>query len=368
MCVKHFSPETELCLNGVRGILLPKPETEKLLQKLQILNDYCESHGMVVNESKTKLMVINGDPVDRITIRMGDVDVKHCDQYVYLGAVFTSDGNVSSSIAEQMKMRLHNLNKLKIFFAANYDAPFSVKRKVFEAAFSAAILYGMESWIGGNLEPVEAIYAKGVRAMLGVKKSTQIDICLLEAGLPPVKYRIREAQRKFFSKMINERNNMFDDPFWFTCQLTREYNAPMWQLIEDVLAPPIDFIPQLRTKVTTIGGSRAAMYRLLNPTLVPHSIYKNIELPDSLRTSFSRFRLSSHRLRIETGRWSKLPRDQRVCSCEEIQDEPHVLVCPRNQQILIRYGFVGRNIQELMEIVDKRKLSLLHDLVKNLEK
>ena len=54
---------------------------------------------------------------------------------------------------------------------------------------------------------------------------------------------------------------------------------------------------------------------------------KNIQsfatVPEWQRIAFTRFRLSSHRLRIETGRWSRLPREQILCDCgaNEPQDE-----------------------------------------------
>ena len=47
-------------------------------------------------------------------------------------------------------------------------------------------------------------------------------------------------------------------------------------------------------------------------------------------------RLSAHRLRVETGRWSGLLRNARLCSCpvNEIQDERHVLTtCPYTEHL-----------------------------------
>jgi len=57
-------------------------------------------------------------------------------------------------------------------------------------------------------------------------------------------------------------------------------------------------------------------------------------IPEIYRISFTRLRLSSHRLRIETGRWSRLPRENRLCPCGAVQDERHVLEnCPLTQQL-----------------------------------
>ena len=55
-------------------------------------------------------------------------------------------------------------------------------------------------------------------------------------------------------------------------------------------------------------------------------------IPEMNRISVNRLRLGSHHLRIETGRWARIPRDERLCVCGgDIQSESHVLIdCPRS--------------------------------------
>ena len=48
----------------------------------------------------------------------------------------------------------------------------------------------------------------------------------------------------------------------------------------------------------------------------------------------------SHNLRIETGRWSRTPTEQRVCQCDDssVQTERHVLTeCPLSETSRERY-------------------------------
>ena len=76
--------------------------------------------------------------------------------------------------------------------------------------------------------------------------------------------------------------------------------------------------------------TKFVIYRTnMNPDLNTHNIYgKTVYIPDYLRTSFTRMRLMSHRLKSETGRWSRIPVEGRVCQCDRtsIQDESHVLL------------------------------------------
>ena len=149
---------------------------EKIIEKVRLLHAYCEENGMKVNAAKTKLMVINGGPMDKIPIIMPNFVIKHCSQYVYLGTIFTADGRADSSLQAHLDVKNKELNKLLIFFATNYDAPFMVKKKVLEAAFMSCILYGCEAWLNVSLKQVETMYMKAVKALLGVRITHQI-IC-----------------------------------------------------------------------------------------------------------------------------------------------------------------------------------------------
>ena len=77
---------------------------------------------------------------------------------------------------------------------------------------------------------------------------------------------------------------------------------------------------------------RFHIYNELNPELLPSPF-----LTSSNADSITRFRLGSHNLPIETGRWSRIKREDRLCkSCLVLGDEKHFLFhcedVPRNQE------------------------------------
>ena len=41
---------------------------------------------------------------------------------------------------------------------------------------------------------------------------------------------------------------------------------------------------------------------------------------------FIRVRVSSHHLAIEIGRWSRIPKDEPLCPCGQVQTESHILL------------------------------------------
>ena len=81
------------------------------------------------------------------------------------------------------------------------------------------------------------------------------------------------------------------------------------------------------------------MYLKLNLTLEksPYLTAKN----DPITKDIIRFRLGSHYLPIETGRWCRKPRNERICrSCMTVGDEEHyVYDCP----LIEREGNLQRN-------------------------
>ena len=104
--------------------------------------------------------------------------------------------------------------------------------------------------------------------------------------------------------------------------LCREANTPDFKFIHSAIQydnniNPLDSIinlvmskPEDTTKYQT--------YKLgLNSNLGIHNIYSNdIYIPDFTRMAFTRIRLMSHDLKIETGRWSRTSWELRVCPCD----------------------------------------------------
>ena len=91
----------------------------------------------------------------------------------------------------------------------------------------------------------------------------------------------------------------------------------------------------------------------INVNLTVHDIYtKRHNVFESHRVAFTRFRVSSHSLAVETGRWNRrgrgrLPVEERLCPCGEIQTEEHVVnSCPLSQHIRDEYEFTS--IADLM--------------------
>ena len=107
---------------------------ERLCEKLNVLAQWCNKSGMVLNEDKTQFMAIGAETCDKVPIVLhlhhGTVYVKHCSEYKYLGAIITSDGKVSTSMAKHSSSKEKDMNKLTIFLQRNKNAPYAVKKQL----------------------------------------------------------------------------------------------------------------------------------------------------------------------------------------------------------------------------------------------
>ena len=137
-----------------------------------------------------------------------------------------------------------------------------------------------------------------------------------------------------------------EEPFHIVYEMCRTANSPGYRFIQssltfnDQIDPLVDIISSIRDR--PVLATKYVTYRnKLNPDLGIHKLYTDkLFIPDYTRVAFSRLRLMSHNLRIETGRWSRTPPELRVCTCDNssVQDETHVLInCPLSVSCRHRY-------------------------------
>ncbi|MCO5547983.1 hypothetical protein L7F22_001438 [Adiantum nelumboides] len=101
---------------------------------------------------------------------------------------------------------------------------------------------------------------------------------------------------------------------------------------------------------------------ILEDGFIQRPRYMDVYMPHSARVAIGQLRVSSHRLEIEAGRASHIPREHRICRiCRaEVESEEHyVCSCRAYHGIRSHYTalFLGQpTLRELMESRDQRQL------------
>ena len=302
---------------------------ERAIEKLHILEEFCASSGMIINESKTQFMVVNGEGEDRLTLKTESLNIKNCNAYTYLGCIYTQDGKMTSAVKAQLQSKWSHVAKFEAFVKKNNDAPYTVKEKVFTAALTSAILYGMETWLSpAAIEAARPSYMQCVRLLLGVRKTTAGDLCLVEAGQPSLAQKIKTVQKNTIHRLISEREGMADDPFHYAWTIARDARTPCARYILslETFSPEAEE-SRLKERIRASERTKFVTYRdLMNPALEVHPMYRSTDSQERERLTLTKFRLSSHNLAIERGRWTRKPREERLCpTCNVVQDELHAV-------------------------------------------
>ena len=138
-----------------------------------------------------------------------------------MGSIFTQDENIGTSLKLHLAAKQAHVLKFISFVSKNVDFPFWVKKTVFNAALMSSILYGCESWLGTSLRPIDLTYRILVRVLLGVRPNIDIDLCLVELGMPSLVARVKSAHKNFYLVcLLYSREHIADNPFieiWKIC-------------------------------------------------------------------------------------------------------------------------------------------------------
>ena len=164
---------------------------------------------------------------------------------------------------------------------------------------------------------------KMLRAALGVRHNSPKYTILIESGCFPLKCLIRSRQLKFFRRFKKSikagsvREKVFNYLLSKSTRFLKHYKDLDTQYTSDKQLIE-EYLGELKGNIRRLGSDRDKHYKYwvymqMNPQLEVSPFLTRL---DAVGKSLIRFRLGSHNLKIETGRWTNTPRDQRLClSC-----------------------------------------------------
>ena len=306
---------------------------QSLIEKFEKLNEYCMNNNIKLQLSKCGFIAINSDETESILLEGGEIKSK--DEFVYLGSIITSAGNIQKDLRSEIMKKEKKFSKFFAFLTQNYNAPLEVKEKVLDACIVSVITYNCESWGDVNINSLEKKYRQALKYMLGVRKTVCNEFPYVELGRPTLKAIIQKRQLIFYRKcMIYEDypllrfiiRKALDSRCSFInhyVELNSRYNNPEDIIAESLLSMQND----IRTKARA-NYSRYKSYLEMNPSLKRPDMYDRY-IPTHKLQKVIRIRMVSHDLQVELGRQrvNPTPREERTCHCGEIEDEIHFIRC-----------------------------------------
>ena len=201
--------------------------------------------------------------------------------------------------------------------------------------------------------------------VLGVRNNTPNDIIQIEANCMPLLAKVQKVQKTFWIKLKEDISANPDSPLARLVHMGGTADLPFMKYYDGLLDSPhntiIDFgmaaICAAKARVREEGEKdslgKYGQYIEINPTLEHCDMYKLPIMTEPDRMILTRYRCGSHKLNIETGRWVKTPREDRLCKCKrEPQTVGHLIYrCPNTMSLR-----PDVNIDSYIKTVDCAKL------------
>ena len=359
---KQFDTLTDKPKLGNRGInalfwaddLVLFSETKDGLDKLlKILEDYCKGNHLLINTKKTKCMIFNKTGrMMRSPFYLNGVKLEMVRQYKYLGFVITPSGEISTGLHDLRDRAFKAFMKVKNDLGLSFNQDIPIILHLIDSLVKPILLYASDFW--GCLKlpknnPIENLHMMMCKQILGVQKQTTNLGVLLELGRTPLSL----CAAKFFVKnweriRLGSGNEILIDTYkegdicWdLSIKSLLETNGMLNYYIDN----PITEFPFIYKKIyqRLYDGFHEASFGVIRENsskLRTYALFKEepgiekylIEIRNvAIRQQVTKFRLSNHKLAIETGRYEGLEPDERFCPfCpDKVENEAHFLFhCP----------------------------------------
>lgn len=184
---------------------------DELQSSLDMLYNYCNKWKLLVNSSKTKVLVFRkgGRLSANINFYYGESNLEIVNKFVYLGIVFTTTGSFTeaqNTLSGQALKAIFKMNKCLYKFTN-----ISVKHKLelFDKLILPILNYGSEVWGFHVGKSIDRIHLQFCKRLLGVKRSTQNDFIYDELGRMPLQNIRYYNIIKFGIKLLQTDKNKY---------------------------------------------------------------------------------------------------------------------------------------------------------------
>ena len=260
--------------------------------------------------------------------------------------IYRLTGSTKELIIKNIDQRSGCIAKFYGWLQANIETPIEVKLLILDNCLFLSMLYGIEAW--GNFDCVDErlrkIEVQALKAILEVKRGTATDLVYHELRRPNIVSRVKDQQYKFFKRI----NSLNEDIAIVVSIMRICQGCPMLMYYESLHNHHGDDDMkdrELRIQSSTL--SSLVYYSAMNFSS-KSMIYQSF-MDDEKRAVISRWRLSNHRLKIETLRYHRplIQRKDRLCDvCGVLDDETHaVYEC-------IRYNIIREKYVALLTKLD----------------
>ena len=369
-------------------IILSKT-AEGLQNNLNLLHDYCNKWRLEINLAKTNFMIMGKGKPQTLTFSYGDRLLIHkTSSYKYLGTIINSNGTFSQARTDLKQKGLKALFSIWKSISLGKSPPLNLSSKLFDTMVKPIALYNSDIWGAEVPSPIqsyilnndiknekkylkfinecayEQLHLKFCKMLLGLKRHTSNIASRAEIGRFPLFIEVQINIIKYWLRLISlPENRLIVDALNSNIRLhengTYSWISMVKYILESTGMQHIWINRQTDNKNKILktlkcnlqknyvnlflksmhddelnmpNGNKLRTYRTFKKNHIKEEYLTLIRNRD-IRSSVSKFRLSSHNLMIEKGRHTKTDLSKRTCDkCDsnQLEDEKHSLMyCPK---------------------------------------
>ena len=361
-------------INGVKisilkyadDLVLISQSISGLQKGLNELHRYCHENKLTVNSSKSKLMYFSKTIKKKLpNVHYNINELEWVDSFKYLGITFSRRHTMKCAIEPLCQQARRAQTVLDLHALRHPTLSVEHMLKLFDTLIKPVLTFDCEVWGTGNCDLVDKFYIGFLKKLLGVKPNTNTSMVYAETGCAPMSTYIKKMMIKYWIKIIgntdnklihaayNEMRNNEHRTNWATKVRDLLFETGFGYIWNDQnVTDSKSFLQQFERRLIDMhiqqcysdirDSSRCRTYKEIKKSF-GMELYLQDNISRQLRISFTKFRLSSHRLMVERGRWMrpKIEYTERKCTlCDDhdIQDEYHIVMkCPLFHSLRKKY-------------------------------
>ena len=391
--------QTVSCLLYADDLVLLSKSRTGLQNAINALNQFSKDWFLEVNQTKTKCLVFSKGRKSQIPqFTIGDQILNFCEEYCYLGVIFTRSGSFNSASRALTDKAAGAMFSIIRSIYKHRSVDLRIMLDLFDKMVLPIALYGCEVW-GVNFIPTntnnndffsnswlskhmtENLQYRFLKLLLGVPRRTSNWAVCTEMGRFPLIIKALKHLCKYYTHLVNTDSPLIKAALEKSKHLS-ELGINSWykatsRIFEFAGIEIGEVGHDLSTKLNYIFTEKWDSERegfLVNskldvlaslkdePTI---SSYLTSNICPAYKRAIAKVRLSAHKLPIETERYTNVPRLERVCAlgCKALGDEVHYLFACEHRAIHKVYSPIIASINVLMpafgDMSNKEKLKVL---------
>uniref|UniRef100_A0A146M389 Retrovirus-related Pol polyprotein LINE-1 n=3 Tax=Lygus hesperus TaxID=30085 RepID=A0A146M389_LYGHE len=182
-----------------------------LQRNINILENYCETWGLQVNMSKSKIMVFRrgGRLAARESWTFKGQGIEVVNTYTYLGVVMTPGLSLVPHIRERVTAAKHGLNSVWKAFMDNVYIPLNSRLQIFQSVTRAVATYGAQVWGWQRIDSLEKLLRFFIKRLFWLPEQTPNYALYLETGLSSLYLFTLSMHLNYVRKVLNMPANRF---------------------------------------------------------------------------------------------------------------------------------------------------------------